>query len=73
MDCSPSAKRNASATLLFPEPLGPTIAVAACEKSSTVFRAKDLNPTISSRLSICGKVYLIGDWDDDGTVLGPED
>ena len=55
IDCSPSAKRKASATLLFPDPFGPTMAVVALEKSSTVFRTKDLNPTISSRFSI--KVY----------------
>ena len=53
IDCSPSAKRNPSATLDLPEPFGPTMAVAADEKSSTVFRANDLNPAISSRFSIC--------------------
>src|SRR3989338_9633486 len=53
IDCSPSANLNASATLLFPEPFGPTIAVVELEKSKTVFLAKDLNPTISSRFSIC--------------------
>jgi hypothetical protein len=52
IDCSPSAKRNASATFDFPEPFGPTIAVAADEKSSTVFRANDLNPAISKRFNI---------------------
>jgi hypothetical protein len=53
MDCSPRAKRKASATFDFPEPFGPTIAVVWFEKSSTVFRAKDLKPAISSRFSIC--------------------
>ncbi len=57
IDCSPSAKRNASATLLLPEPFGPTIAVVELPKSKTVFLANDLNPTISSRFNIT--VYCI--------------
>src|SRR3989338_6483897 len=52
IDCSPSAKRKASATLLLPDPFGPTIAVVELEKSKTVFLANDLNPTISSRFNI---------------------
>ena len=53
IDCSPSAKRNASATFDLPEPFGPTTLVTEDEKSSTVFRAKDLNPAISRRFSMC--------------------
>ncbi len=52
IDCSPSAKRKASATFDFPEPFGPTTDVTDDEKSSTVFRANDLNPAISNRFSI---------------------
>jgi hypothetical protein len=52
MDCSPKTKRIASATLDFPEPFGPTMAVIDALKSSTVFRAKDLNPVISTRFSL---------------------
>ena len=52
IDCSPSAKRNASAMFDFPLPLGPTIAVVEAPKSSAVFLANDLNPTTSSRFSI---------------------
>src|SRR3989344_9478063 len=44
IDCSPSTKRKDSATLLLPEPLGPTIAVMAVANSKEVFLAKDLNP-----------------------------
>src|SRR3989344_867513 len=57
IDCSPSAKRKASATLLFPEPFGPTIAVIAFEYSKTVFLGNDLNPAISSRFSIWLLLY----------------
>src|SRR3990167_7015079 len=58
IDCSPRAKRNASATLLLPEPFGPTMAVVALEKSSSVFLANDLNPAISSRFSMFGIQYI---------------
>ena len=52
IDCSPKANLKASATFDFPDPFGPTTLVTDDEKSSTVFRAKDLNPAISSRFSI---------------------
>ena len=47
--CSPSTQRIASATLLFPHPFGPTIAVIPPTKSTTVLSAKDLNPCNSIR------------------------
>lgn len=67
IDCSPSAKRNASATFDFPDPFGPTMAVAADEKSSTVFRANDLNPAISSRFSI--DTSISREWSYERTVV----
>src|SRR5690242_13060428 len=39
----------ASATLLLPQPLGPTIAVTPLSKASSERSEKDLNPEISSR------------------------
>ena len=42
--CSPRTQRTASDTLLFPHPLGPTIAVIPGLNSSFVFCAKLLNP-----------------------------
>src|SRR3989338_7489921 len=56
IDCSPSTKRNDSATLLLPEPLGPTIAVMAVANSKEVFLAKDLNPDNSIDFS---RIHLI--------------
>ena len=47
MLCSPTTQRKASATLLLPEPFGPTIAVIGASNSSEVFLAKLLNPVIS--------------------------
>jgi hypothetical protein len=47
-DCSPSTKRNDSATLLLPDPLGPTIAVIGAENSSSLFLANDLKPLMVS-------------------------
>ncbi len=47
MDCSPRTKRKASATLDFPEPLGPTIADTGVSNFKLTFLAKDLNPDIS--------------------------
>src|SRR3989344_5445416 len=47
MDCSPSTKRNASATFDLPEPLGPTIEVIGAANSKLDFLAKDLKPEIS--------------------------
>ena len=46
-DCSPKTQRKASAMLLFPEPLGPTIAVMGASKVSSVFFANDLKPESS--------------------------
>ena len=42
--CSPNTHLTASATLLFPEPLGPTIPVIPFWNSNTILLAKDLNP-----------------------------
>src|SRR3989338_3800897 len=47
IDCSPSTKRNASATFDLPEPLGPTIEVIGAANSKLDFLAKDLKPEIS--------------------------
>ena len=47
IDCSPSTKRNASATLDLPEPFGPTIADTEESNSKEFFFAKDLNPESS--------------------------
>src|SRR3989338_64357 len=47
IDCSPSTKRNASATFDLPEPLGPTIPAMGEVKTSSVFLPKDLNPDSS--------------------------
>ena len=44
-DCSPSTQRMASATLLLPQPLGPTMQVTPSERVISVGSAKDLNPT----------------------------
>ncbi len=43
-DCSPITQRTASATLLLPEPFGPTIAVTPRSKMKSVRFAKVLNP-----------------------------
>src|SRR5436190_692424 len=42
--CSPRAQRTASPTLLFPQPLGPTIAVIPGSTFTTVFSPNDLKP-----------------------------
>src|SRR5439155_11579602 len=47
--CSPMTHVIASATLLLPHPLGPTIAVTPLSKASSERSEKDLNPLISSR------------------------
>ena len=47
IDCSPSTKRNPSATLDLPEPLGPTILAIGDVKISSVFLPNDLNPANS--------------------------
>src|SRR3989338_6907080 len=47
IDCSPSTKRNASATLDLPDPFGPTMAEIGESNSKTFFFAKDLNPDSS--------------------------
>ena len=43
--CSPSAQRSASARLLLPLPLGPTMALMPGPNSNRVASAKDLKPT----------------------------
>src|SRR4030095_4816121 len=48
--CSPIAHLTASTILVFPQPLGPTIAVIPVSKSTVTLSAKDLNPNISSLL-----------------------
>src|SRR5262245_41852165 len=47
--CSPSTHVMASATLLLPQPLGPTMAVTPWSKASSDRSEKDLNPDISRR------------------------
>src|SRR4029077_18742714 len=47
--CSPSTHVMASATLLLPHPLGPTIAVTPWSNASSERSEKDLNPAISRR------------------------
>ena len=42
--CSPMTQRMASEILLFPEPLGPTMAVISSPKFRTVLSGKDLKP-----------------------------
>ena len=49
MLCSPSTQRMASATLLLPEPLGPTTAVIPRPYSNVVRLAKLLKPWMESR------------------------
>ena len=49
-DCSPRTQRTASDTLLFPDPLGPTIHVIPSLKSNVNLSANDLNPYISNFL-----------------------
>ena len=48
MLCSPITQRIASEILLFPLPLGPTIAVMPLPKSRDILSTNDLNPCISS-------------------------
>src|SRR5688500_9772722 len=47
--CSPSTQVMASATLLFPQPFGPTMAVTPSSKASSERSENDLNPEISRR------------------------
>src|SRR3989338_9019125 len=47
IDCSPSTKRNASATFDLPEPFGPTMDEMRDWKTSSVFLPNDLNPESS--------------------------
>src|SRR5258708_36487658 len=47
--CSPISHVMASATLLLPQPLGPTIAVTPLSKASSERSEKDLKPLISIR------------------------
>ena len=57
--CSPSTHVSASATLLLPQPLGPTMAVTPRSKASSDLSEKDLKPEISRRSRCistgCGK------------------
>src|SRR6185369_7622299 len=51
--CSPRTQAIASATLLLPQPLGPTMLVIPSPvKMRSVWSAKDLNPVISRRFSL---------------------
>src|SRR3989338_5612563 len=50
VDCSPKTQRTASAILLFPVPLGPTIAVTPGSKFKVVLSANDLKPMSSNDL-----------------------
>src|SRR5713226_4892361 len=51
--CSPRTHEIASATLLLPQPFGPTTAVMPSPvKMRSVWSAKDLKPVISRRLSL---------------------
>ena len=43
-DCSPKTQRTASATLLLPQPFGPTIQVTPSSNRMVVLSANDLNP-----------------------------
>ena len=56
-DCSPKTHRTASATLLLPQPFGPTIQVTPSSKRITVLSANDLKPT--SCISFKFKVVLL--------------
>src|SRR5687768_7610362 len=47
--CSPSTQVMASATLLLPQPLGPTMAVTPSSKASSDRSENDLKPEISRR------------------------
>src|SRR5215204_1535525 len=47
--CSPSTHVSASATLLLPQPLGPTMAVTPRSNASSDRSEKDLKPEISNR------------------------
>ena len=47
--CSPSTHVMASATLLLPQPFGPTMAVTPWSNASSERSEKDLNPAISRR------------------------
>src|SRR5881394_3246378 len=47
--CSPITHVMASATLLLPQPLGPTMAVTPLSKASSDRSENDLNPLISRR------------------------
>src|SRR5437773_2827182 len=62
--CSPITQVIASATLLLPQPFGPTIAVTPLSKASSERSEKDLNPLISRRsrrMFTCNHVLRISD------------
>ncbi len=48
IDCSPNTQRKASATLLLPEPFGPTTPTIGASKRRVVFLANDLKPESSN-------------------------
>ncbi len=58
IDCSPRTKRNASTTLLFPDPFGPTTAVTFEPKEKLCFLANDLNPLISIDFSVINSILM---------------
>src|SRR3989338_4037011 len=58
--CSQRTKRKASATLLLPEPLGPTIAEIGVLKEKLPFLAKDLKPESSILLRYIENNYNRG-------------
>src|SRR3989344_4950556 len=57
IDCSPSTNLKASATLLFPEPFGPTIEEIGVLNSKEFFLAKDLNPDNSIDFRYMQRVF----------------
>src|SRR3954468_23772656 len=60
--CSPITQVMASATLLFPQPFGPTMAVTPLSNASSDRSENDLNPLISRRSRRIGHPVRIADW-----------
>ena len=56
-DCSPNTQRMASATLLLPQPFGPTMQVTPLSNFISVLSAKDLKPLSSTFLKF--KVLIL--------------
>src|SRR5260370_42286655 len=70
-DCSPSTQLMASLTLDFPHPFGPTIAaIPPPVKFMGVRSQNDLNPTISTFLSLSKGSFLSESILPLGTILG---